>query len=342
MTVLLPAAPQLRRAYDHRIREHVCRTGARSLGHGLHVPRSTISSWKRRGLRAVVSLEVFEQDRQQLFSTVEKLDRRVRILAATVRLLLALLRASGFRLAGERLPEGNTKASILRAITSAVPALPLPLVLRIVGLPSSRYHAWRRVAVVCGLDDRSPCPRTTPWPTHRRRGRRHQGHGPRARVPPHAPAHPEPLRPAHRQGLRLRDHLGTPHSRAWLAPPSPSRSSRQTHRRHSGHRPERNLAHRCLRPQAARRHQSVHPRDHRQLLEEDPGLDHSRASIPPPPARCSSTPADISPPSPAPDQRSRSWPTRASRTSTPPSTPPSSPHLFTASSPRSRSPSPTR
>lgn len=162
MTVSRPAAPQLRRVYDHRIREHVCRTGARSLGHGLHVPRSTISSWKRRGLRSVVSLDVFGQDRQQLLSTIEKLDTRVRILAATVRLLLALLRASGFRLAGERLPEGTTKASILRAITSALPALPLPLVLRILGLPSSRYHAWRRVAVVCGLDDRSPCPRTTP------------------------------------------------------------------------------------------------------------------------------------------------------------------------------------
>src|SRR5450631_4110467 len=162
MTPALPSTPPHRRAYDHRLREHVCRTGARALGHGLHVPRSTVSTWKRRGLRSVVTLEAFEQDRQQLLTNVENLISRARILAATARLLLALLRASGFRLAGERLPEGETKACILRAITSALPALPLPLVLRILGLPSSRYHAWRRVAVVCGLDDRSPCPRTTP------------------------------------------------------------------------------------------------------------------------------------------------------------------------------------
>jgi putative transposase len=140
----------------------VCRTGARSIGHGLRVPRSTVSSWKRRGLRAVVSIDVLCQDRQQLLSTIKKLDRRVRILAATVRLLLALVRTSGFRLARQRLPDGKTKASILRAIASTMPALPLPLALRILGLPSSRYHSWRRVAVVCGLDDRSPCPRTTP------------------------------------------------------------------------------------------------------------------------------------------------------------------------------------
>ena len=114
MTPALPAAPQYRRAYDHRLREHVHRTGARSLGHGLHVPRSTISSWKRRGPRSVVSLEAFGHDREQLLGTIEKLEARVRILAATVRLMLALLRASGFRLAGQPLPEGETKASIRR------------------------------------------------------------------------------------------------------------------------------------------------------------------------------------------------------------------------------------
>jgi putative transposase len=157
-----PAAQQRRRTYDHRLREHVHRTGGRGLGHRLHVPRSTISSWKRRAPRAVISLEPFGHDREQLLTTIDKLEKRVRILAAAVRLLLALLRASGFRLAGQRLPEGATKVSILRAITSALPALPLNLGLRIIGLPPSRYHSWRRVAVVCGLDDRSPCPRTMP------------------------------------------------------------------------------------------------------------------------------------------------------------------------------------
>jgi putative transposase len=58
--------------------------------------------------------------------------------------------------------QGEAKASILRAIASAETALPLALILRILGMPRSRYHAWRRVAVVCRLDDRSPCPRTVP------------------------------------------------------------------------------------------------------------------------------------------------------------------------------------
>ena len=43
-------------------------------------------------------------------------------------------RASGFTLAGERLPEGAAKAGILRAITSAKAFLPLAVILRIVHL----------------------------------------------------------------------------------------------------------------------------------------------------------------------------------------------------------------
>ena len=29
-------------------------------------------------------------------------------------------------------------------------------------MPAARYYTWRRVAKVCGLDDRFPCPRTKP------------------------------------------------------------------------------------------------------------------------------------------------------------------------------------
>jgi hypothetical protein len=161
MTPSLAAAPQ-RRAYDHRLREQVCRTGSHALSCRLDIPRSTIATWKRRGLRPVVSVEMFEADRHQLLRSIEKLEKRAQILAATVRLLLALVRASGFRLAHQRLPGGAAKASILRSITSATHALPLAVILRILGLPVSRYHAWRRADTVCGLDDRSSCPRIAP------------------------------------------------------------------------------------------------------------------------------------------------------------------------------------
>ena len=90
----------MRRAYDHRLREHVLRSGARSLARHVPIPRSTISTWLRRGLRPVVTIEPLDQDRQHLLASIVKLNRRARVLAAVVRLLLALVRVSGVNLAG--------------------------------------------------------------------------------------------------------------------------------------------------------------------------------------------------------------------------------------------------
>jgi putative transposase len=154
--------PRRRRAYDHRLREHVVHSGARSLARHVAIPRSTLSTWQRRGLRPVVTIEPLEQDRQHLLDSIVRLDRRARVLAAVVRLLLLLVRLSGFSLAGRRLPDGAAKADVLRAIRSAQPVLPLPLALRILRLEPARYHAWRHAGAPCALEDRPSCPRTNP------------------------------------------------------------------------------------------------------------------------------------------------------------------------------------
>jgi putative transposase len=76
---------------------------------------------------------------------------------------LALLRTSGFRLTGERLPDGRAKTRILRAVDRAREHLPLPSVLRFLRVSPSRFHAWRRRQRACALDDQSSCPRTSPY-----------------------------------------------------------------------------------------------------------------------------------------------------------------------------------
>jgi hypothetical protein len=55
-----------RRAYDHRLRDLVCRTGDLELGVQMGVQRSTAASWIRRGARPVVTAEVVDQDAQEL------------------------------------------------------------------------------------------------------------------------------------------------------------------------------------------------------------------------------------------------------------------------------------
>ena len=48
--------PRPRRAYDHRLREHVVRCGPMAVAKHVHIPRSTVSTWRRRGLRPVVTI----------------------------------------------------------------------------------------------------------------------------------------------------------------------------------------------------------------------------------------------------------------------------------------------
>ena len=151
--------PQQR--YDHRLRDLVHSTGDVTLATDLGVPRSTARGWLGAAPPVVVSLEGAALTEPALRQEILRLRRRVQKLAALLRLVLALLRASRFTLSRERLPRGCDKMRILRAVDRARGCIPLRALLRVLGLSPSRFHAWRRQDA-CALDDQSACPRTSP------------------------------------------------------------------------------------------------------------------------------------------------------------------------------------
>ena len=153
------ARPQQR--YDHRLRDLVHRTGDVTIATDLGVPRSTARGWLRTAPEVVVSLDVTHLNEPELHHEILQLRRRVEKLAALLRLVLALLRASGFTLSRERLPDGRAKMRILRAIDQTRGCIPLRALLRFVSLSPSGFHAWRRQDA-CALADQSSCPRTSP------------------------------------------------------------------------------------------------------------------------------------------------------------------------------------
>jgi hypothetical protein len=100
-------------------------------------------------------------DSTQLQREVFRLRRRVQKLTALLRVLLVVVLMSGDTLNQVRLPEGNNKGSLLRAIERLRSALPLRAILRVVRLSPVRCHACSRKDD-CALDDRSSCPRSSP------------------------------------------------------------------------------------------------------------------------------------------------------------------------------------
>ncbi len=112
-----------RRAWDHRIRENICRTRNPDLYPELGIPRSTAATWLVRDCPEVVTLEQADEDAAALKQRVEKLKLIVRRLVAIIRLQRSLLWLFGISLEKTRLPDGNAKALILRAVSRARSAL---------------------------------------------------------------------------------------------------------------------------------------------------------------------------------------------------------------------------
>jgi putative transposase len=151
-----------RRTYDYRIQETICESGEQDLFPELQIPRSTIRSWIHRGAPDVVTSDLAVRDRADLLAEIHRYQQRTALLGAIVGLLIAILRISKVRLDYERLPEGESKRVLLRAIERAGKVLPLHAALRITRLSSSRYHSWCRAEAGCELDDQTSCPRVVP------------------------------------------------------------------------------------------------------------------------------------------------------------------------------------
>ncbi len=151
-----------RRVYDHRIKEEIVRSRNPGLFPELHIPPSTARSWIQRGLGEVVSLGTACEDEAILRARSATLERRGRKLTALLRLTVALLRVSGFRLDRQRVPDETAKRTVLRAVERAQRVIPLAATLKALHLSPSRYYAWVRAQHGCELPDQPSCPRSTP------------------------------------------------------------------------------------------------------------------------------------------------------------------------------------
>ncbi len=75
---------------------------------------------------------------------------------------MATRRALDIDLGHRRIPDGVSKSVLVRAVERGRGVLELRKALAMIGLSSSRFHAWKRAERRCDLDDHSSCPKTSP------------------------------------------------------------------------------------------------------------------------------------------------------------------------------------
>ena len=109
MIECMPSTARTQQRYDHRLRDLVQRTGDVTVATNLGVPRSTARGWLGAAPAVVVCPDGADLTEPELRQELLKLRRRVQKLTALLRLMVALLRSSGFTLMHERLPDGRAK-----------------------------------------------------------------------------------------------------------------------------------------------------------------------------------------------------------------------------------------
>jgi transposase InsO family protein len=98
----------------------------------------------------------------ELQAEVLTLRRRLRIVATIVGLLVLLVRMAGCSLDHQHNLSRQAKAKIIKAIERARGVLTLRIILRIMKLSSSRFHAWVSDETSCQPADGAHCPRRMP------------------------------------------------------------------------------------------------------------------------------------------------------------------------------------
>ena len=103
---------RMQRKYDHRLRDLVRSTG--DIGHavGRGVPLSTARGWLNSPCTEVFTIDFVDGDVLRLQQEVLALHKRVERLSALLRILVVLLKVSGFSLSRVRLPDGASNRSV--------------------------------------------------------------------------------------------------------------------------------------------------------------------------------------------------------------------------------------
>ena len=151
-----------RRTYDHRLVQLVRDSGDISIATRMGVPRSTAAGWVRRKSPAsVTGVPGLDSSEARLRHRNARLERRVRLLWAMLRVVIVLLRILEPSLSRIRVASSD-KRRLLRAIDRSRGVLGLRKILRIVGLSPSRLHAWRSALRACELPEQESCPTSAP------------------------------------------------------------------------------------------------------------------------------------------------------------------------------------
>jgi hypothetical protein len=229
------------RSYDHRLVRLVQETGDITIATKLGVPRSTAAGWLRRAQKPVTTIPELDSSAVHLRARVLRLERRLRLLLAVIRVLFAVLRSVHVNFASLRIA-ADDKARLLRAIERFRGIMRLRRVLR----RALARAASRLAKGGAGLRAAGPAivSRLLAASTDRRGDRRYPRDGDFTRVPARPHGKVGDPRSAALSRLRVRRDLAPPRPGEGMAPSATAGPPESTQDRDSSHEAKPDLARR--------------------------------------------------------------------------------------------------
>ena len=126
-----------RKSYDHRLKNSVACSRNSNLFPELAIPKRTTSRWASGVRLSVVTASEFSEDHSDLVAKLKDLEARCRGLTATLTLVRDACIIFGLSIDWSRLPEGEAKQKLIKAVDKCSTEIPLGLCLKEIGLSTS-------------------------------------------------------------------------------------------------------------------------------------------------------------------------------------------------------------
>ena len=131
----------VKRQYDHRIKAAIARSKNINLFPHLNIPKTTAKNWIQHGVGNVVTIDVFDIDREKLQLRCLELEDQNKALKAQLALSKFVSVTIGLHIQYQRFT-GEVKKKIIDAIEVAKLAIPLSDCLETIGLSMQRFSNW--------------------------------------------------------------------------------------------------------------------------------------------------------------------------------------------------------
>ena len=149
-------------SYDHRLKILAIDCDNLETLEKRGIPKTTLDTWQRKGIKRVFTLEEFDMDKIELINALLTADDKVDLLEQQIEVLNESRKIFNILPNWKRFKSADIKEKILNLYNKAKLNITADSFCKLIDISSSRLKAWQNKFLTCELEDYSSCPKSIP------------------------------------------------------------------------------------------------------------------------------------------------------------------------------------